>query len=211
MEAIEFIQNFPIKRFTKGEILLREGETSDTLLAVRSGYIKVTSISDAGVERLLWIAGRYDMAPTEQLFSVRGPLQFFYTALSDGEVYQINKAKFLTYAKQTPALMTEIATSMSNHYDDLLNRIDSIEQTTVRDKLIQTLCYLAARFSADDSVDIHALGLRLTHNDIADMIGSTRETTSLELAKLRDENGISYDRTHFVINMQRLQSLRLVS
>jgi CRP/FNR family transcriptional regulator, cyclic AMP receptor protein len=207
MESIEFIRQFPTQQFVKGEILLSEGETADTLLALRSGFIKVTSISDSGVERLLWIAGRYDIAPTEQLFSARGSLRYFYTALTDGEVYRIHKAEFLAYAKQSPQLMTEIATSMSVHYDDLLNRVDAIEQTTVRDKLIHTLYYLAGRLSADESVDIYALGLRLTHSDIADMIGSTRETTSLELTKLRDDRGINYDRTRFVIHTVRLQQL----
>jgi CRP-like cAMP-binding protein len=207
MESIEFIRQFPIQKFVKGEILMSEGETADTLLALRSGFIKVTSISDSGVERLLWIAGRYDIAPTEQLFSTRGLLKFFYTALTDGEVYMVHKAQFLAYAKQSPQLMSEIATSMSVHYDDLLSRIDSIEQTTVRDKLIQTLCYLAGRFSADESVDIYQIGLKLTHSDIADMIGSTRETTSLELAKLREQYGVDYDRTKFVIHTERLRQL----
>lgn len=209
MEALEFIRQFPIKSYQKGEMLFGEGAASDTLLAVRSGYIKVTSLSDAGLERLLWIAGRYDMAPTEQLFTVAGTLQFFYTALSDCEVYRVHKGKFLAYAQLHPALMSEIALSMSSHYDDLLNRIDSIEQTSIRNKLIHTLCYLARRFSGGDSVDLCQLGLKLTHQDIADMIGSTRETTSLELGKLSRSGGLVYDRSQFTICVSRLMALQV--
>jgi CRP/FNR family transcriptional regulator len=69
--------------------------------------------------------------------------------------------------------------------------------------LIATLHYLAQRFSADDTVDLYLLGLRLTHQDIAKMIGSTRETTSLELQRLQRDGYISYDRTRFIVHVSK--------
>jgi len=207
MEITEFIQQCPIREFRKGEVLLSEGQQNDKLLAIRSGFVKVTSLHESRGEKLLWIAGRYDIAPTEQLFSARGNLLFFYTALTDGSVFEIDKADFLTYAKTHSTFMNEIATSMSGHYDDLMNRLNSIEQTTIRGKLIATLRYLAERFSASDSVDLFELGLRLTQNDIASMIGSTRETTSVELNLLKESGAIEYNRSKLMINVPKLNSL----
>ncbi|HET8884398.1 MAG TPA: Crp/Fnr family transcriptional regulator [Candidatus Saccharimonadales bacterium] len=203
MDVTRFVKNFPIKNFTKGEVILSEGDVSDVLLAIQNGYVKVTSVDEAGNERMLWIAGRYDIVPTERLFSRHQPLQFFYTALSSGTVYQIRKDDFLAAAKTDLGLMTEIATSMSSHYDDLLSRINSAEQASVRDKLIATLSYLAKRFSADTTVDLYKLGLQLTHKDLAEMISSTRETTSVELQKLRAQGCIDYSRTQFIIYVDR--------
>jgi CRP/FNR family transcriptional regulator, cyclic AMP receptor protein len=203
MDIVEYVKNRPVRHFTKGEVVLSEGDVSDTLLAIRSGYIKVTSLDDDGNERMLWIAGRYDIVPTERLFSRHSPLQFFYTALSDCDVYEINKADFIAKAKADVKLMTEVAASMSNHYDDLLSRVNTIGQTTIHDKLIATLYYVASRFSADQSVDLYQLGLHLTHKDLAEMIGSTRETTSVELQKLRQAGYIEYDRTRFIIHTDK--------
>jgi CRP/FNR family transcriptional regulator len=203
MDIVDYVKNRPVKRFSKGEIILSEGEITDTLLAIRSGYCKISSIDDAGDEHMLWIAGRYDIIPTERLFSARSPLQFFYTALSDIEVYEINKADFITKAKADVSLMTEIAASMSGHYDDLLSRVNSTGHNSVRERLIGTLRYVAERFSAQESVDLYQLGLRLTHKDIAEMIGSTRETTSLELKRLHEEGCITYDRKQFIIHLDR--------
>jgi len=205
MDIVEYVRNRPVKLFSKGEAILSEGDVTDTLLAIRSGYCKVSSIDSAGNEHMLWIAGRYDIIPTERLFSARTPLQFFYTALSDVEVYQVNKADFIAKAKADVTLMTEIAASMSSHYDDLLSRINSAGHTSVREKLIATLRYVAERFSAQQSVDLYSLGLRLTHKDIAEMIGSTRETTSLELKRLNTEGCITYDRSQFIVNLDRCQ------
>ncbi len=200
MDIIEYVKHCPVKSFSKGESILSEGDVSDTLLAIRSGYIKVTSLDNDGNERMLWIAGRYDIVPTEKLFSRHSPLQFFYTAPSDGDVFQINKADFLLKAKADVTLMTEIATGMSEHYDDLLSRVNTIGQSNIRDKLIATLVYLAKRFSAEESVDLYALGLRVTHNDLAEMIGST---ISLELQKLRQSGSIEYDRSRFIVHTSK--------
>lgn len=207
MESVNFIKQFPLRTFVKGETLLSEGQDSNVLMAVQTGFVKVTSLSDSGEEKLLWIAGRYDIAPTEQLFTLRGSLRFFYTAMTAGSAYQVDKASFLKYAKENGELMTEIAMSMSVHYDDLLKRIESIEKTAVRDKLISTLAYLAQRFSASSVVDLYDVGLKITHSDLASMIGSTRETTSLELAKLKSLGAIDYDRSKFIVSLDKLVTL----
>ncbi|MBC7868778.1 Crp/Fnr family transcriptional regulator, partial [Candidatus Saccharibacteria bacterium] len=151
---LEYARQFPRKSFNKGETILYEGQPLDTIFAVESGFIKVTSLSESGHERILWIAGPGSMVPAEQLFSDQGSLQFFYTALSDCMTYKVDKKKFIQHVKATPILMSEIATRMSAHYDDLLTRIDSTAHMSVRNKLIYTLCYFARRFSSDDIVDI---------------------------------------------------------
>lgn len=182
---------------------MSEGDAPDNLLAIQDGFIKVTSLDDEGNERLLWIAGRHDIVPTEHLFSLDTPLDFFYTALSDGTAHDINKVRLLDYAKTNSSFMAEIAAMMSSHYDDLLQRINSIEQASVRDKLIATLRYLALRFGTGDHVDLYKLGLELTQQDFAEMIGSTRETTSVELHKLRRDGLVNYNRAGFIINLNK--------
>lgn len=204
MDTIAFVKQFPTRQFRKGESILSEGEDTSTLLAVQTGFVKVSSLSDNGTHRLLWIAGRYDLVPTEGLFSAHGKAAFFYTALSDGQAYVINKKAFIEQAKQNADFMFEVANSMSMHYDDLMRRLDSVEQNSIQDKLIYTLRYLAERFSADTMVDLFKLGLQLTHQDIADMIGATRETTSIELQKLKKRGLIQYDRNSLVIYVDKL-------
>lgn len=203
MNSVTFIKNFKVKPFKKGATLLGEGDISNTLLAIQEGFVKVTAIDDAGNERMLWIASRYDIVPTERLFSTSRPLKFFYTAQSDGAAYHVDKAQFIATAKTDATFMGEIASNMSAHYDDLLSRISASEQTTVRERLIANLRYVAERFSAEQQVNLYSLGLRLTHEDIATLVGSTRETVSLELQKLRSAGAITYDREQFIVNLDK--------
>ncbi|MGV9001446.1 MAG: Crp/Fnr family transcriptional regulator [Candidatus Saccharimonadaceae bacterium] len=204
MDGMEYIRQSPIKQFQSGTILLQKGDPLDFIMALREGYIKITSISDGGIERLLWIAGRYDFAPVEQLFSKQSQARFFYTALTNGSYYEVDRAELLKNASQHPSIMAEVARGMSEHYDDFLQRIDSIDGLSVRERLLKTLHYLAQRFSASSDVNLYDQGLRITHQDLASMIGSTRETTSFTLSELRDEGYISYDRKSFVIHVDKI-------
>lgn len=208
MEIVDYIKQFPLRTFRKGDVLLSEGQKATRLFAIVQGFVKVTSLQESGSEKLLWIEGRYDVAPTEHFFSLSKELSFYYTALTDGSYYDVDKAEFIAYAKKTPPLMTEIALNMSEHYDDLMNRIDSVGQVSIRNKIVATLCYIAERFSAGDTVDLHAIGLKLTHSDFAAMVGSTRETVSIELHALMTEGYIEYDRTKFIVHLSLLSRIR---
>lgn len=207
MQAVDYIKQSPVRTFQRGEVLLQKGDALHFVMAIRDGFVKVSSISDDGIERLLWIAGRYDFAAVEQLFSTRGTSRFFYTALTNGSFYEVNREALLTYAKASPAFMTEVARGMSEHYDDFLQRVDAVDGLTVRERLLRTLLYLARRFDAGDIVNLYQQGLRLTHQDIAAMIGATRETTSHELGQLRLHGFIAYDRSSFIVHTRTIEQM----
>lgn len=207
MNTVEYVQQFPLRTFQRSEALLQKGDSLDHIMAIRDGFVKITSISDTGVERLLWIAGRYDVAPTEQLFSNSANVRYFYTALTDGSYYAVDKKDFVNKALETPQLMTEIAKSMSAHYDDFLERIDAVDTATVKERLLRTLSYLAERLSGGGEVDLYAAGLRLTHQDFAAMISSTRETTSLTLNEIRADGLIDYNRKQFIVHVDQIKDL----
>jgi CRP/FNR family cyclic AMP-dependent transcriptional regulator len=207
MNTIEYVKQFPLKRFEQAEVLLKKGDSLDHLLVVREGFVKITSINDNGSERLLWIAGRYDVIPTEQLFSIHAKVRYFYTGLTSGTCYAVNKKDFVKTALSSPEIMTDIAKSMSSHYDEFLQLIDAVDTATVKEKLMRTLLYLADRISGSPVVDLYAEGLRLTHQDLAAMIGSTRETASLTLAQLRKEQLLHYTRKEFVVHSDALRAL----
>ena len=205
LSPVDYIKQFPLHVFEKGSVLVPEGLEASNVFAIQSGYIKVSTLDDAGSQQFLWIAGRYDIVPAELLFSKNAPVGFYYTTLSEVVAYAIPKKEFLRHASENLVFMSEIARGMSMHYDDLLYRLRSVEQTKAKNKIALTLLNLGRRFSADDVVHLGELGLELTHQDIADMVGMTRETTSLELGKLRSEKYISYNRGKLTLFISALE------
>lgn len=199
VEIINFIKSFPVRSFQKGETLFGPDDDTPTILIVRDGVVKVSSYNDADNERFLWVAGRYDIIPSENFFASTAKTRFYYTAFCDGTAYAVDKKAFLEVALKDADAMSQIARGLSEHYDDLLSRLNSVEQSNLRSKILMMLNVLCEKFSGADTVHFHELGLNLTHQDIADMVHATREAVSIELNKLKQDNVIDYTRSTFTV------------
>lgn len=190
--------------FDKDELLLASGDPSDMFFAVREGFIKATTTEESGRQRLLWIAGRYDIAPLERFFT-RKVLQYDYVGYTQGSAYVIGKAALHKIVQEQPAAALEIARGLSEHFDDASERLSAIGKADVRSKLLHMLYNLTVKFSSSDVTPLHELGLNLTHQDLADMIGASREIVSIELSKARAEGFVEYDRSTFTVNVARIR------
>lgn len=203
MDIVNYVKSFPVQEFSKDEILISSGEPNEKVYAIREGFMKVSALDDAGRQKLLWIAGRYDIVPVEQMFS-KQPVNYFYSGFTDGSAFVIDKERLLEYLKEEPKVMSEVAHGLSEHHDDLLMRMNALEQSDIRSKLLYVIHNLCNKFSSSDSVALHEIGLNLTHQDLADMIGSTREAVSLEMSKIRDDGLVDYSRSTFIVNMKEI-------
>ncbi len=211
MKIIDFVKSQPIKRFSKGELLFSSSGASDTFLAVREGFVKATTTEESGSQRILWIAGRYDIVPLERFFT-RKPLQYDYEAYSDGSAFILDKTEFLGFIKDNPSTGLEISYGLSEHFDDISERLSALGESDIRSKLLHTLYSLATKFSSLDVVEMHEIGLNLTHQDLADFIGASREVVSIELSKAREDKYINYSRSKFTIYAARIKdSMGLVA
>lgn len=204
LDIIDFVKSLPVRTFAKDELLLASGDPSDTFFAVREGFIKATTTEESGRERLLWIAGRYDIAPLERFFT-RKVLQYDYVGYTAGSAYIISKEALHKVVRDQPGAALEIARGLSEHFDDVSERLSAIGKADIRSKLLHTLYNLAVKFSSSDITPLHDIGLNLTHQDIADMIGASREVVSIELGKAREEGFVNYDRSTFTVNAARIR------
>jgi CRP-like cAMP-binding protein len=206
VDIVDYIKKFPLKTFDKDEIVLSPGDANNCLYAIRDGFIKVSSIDDTGRQKLLWIVGRYDMVPIENLFRATD-VSYFYTAFGAGSMYVIDKTDFLKTAKQNVNYMAQIAQGLSEHHDNLLARLNSVEQSDLRTKILYVLYNVSVKFDSSSVVKLHDLGLNLTHQDIADMVGATRESTSIELKLMQQEKLIKYSRSSFTVYTDRIAQI----
>lgn len=204
MKIIDFVKSQPIRQFTKGELLFSSSGPSDTFLAVREGFVKATTTEETGSQRILWIAGRYDIIPLERFFTKK-PLQYDYEAYGDGSAFILDKTDFLGFIKANPSTGLEISYGLSEHFDDISERLSALGESDIKSKLLHTLYTLATKFSSLDVVNLHEIGLNLTHQDLADCIGASREVVSIELSKARKDKYISYSRSKFTVYTTRIK------
>jgi CRP/FNR family cyclic AMP-dependent transcriptional regulator len=205
-EVATFIRTQPVKRFSKDSILVHQGELPSALYAIRSGYVKIYDLSADGSEQLLGLAGKFDFIPSEILFSNLTAAQFFYAAFTPIEVYCVDARRFMDRVRDNTSALYTLVQTVTQKYHGMLHHLTAVQKPKAREKIVYVLQYLTTHFESGPHEASQALArarsvpLPLTQQDIANLVGVTRETAAHELKLLKSEGYISYDKTSFIVH-----------
>ena len=191
------------RRFKPKDTIFTPGDPDDQLYFLISGTI-----------RLYKMYGDYKEATTAllkeggvfgKLSLVEGRWQdVFAEAVSEVEVASVQKSALETVLKRQPEFAMKLFASLSERLRQSDEVIESLLHREVSTRLATLLLHLSDRFGeAEDSGVL--LNVRLTHQDLANMIASTREAVSKVMSELQREGFIEVQSHKVVIrNRQAL-------
>lgn len=205
-ELAAFVRTQPIKKFSKDSILVYQGELPNALYAIRSGYVKIYDLSADGNEQLLGLSGKFDFIPSEILFSGLAAAQFFYAAYTPVEVYMVDRTKFMEHLRGNNDALYQIVQVVTHKYHGLLHHLSAVQKSKAREKIIYVLYFLVSHFQVKSQFNAKPVPLPLTQQDIANLVGVTRETAAHELKILKSEGYITYNKSSFVV-LDRISNL----
>jgi CRP/FNR family cyclic AMP-dependent transcriptional regulator len=178
---------FRVRKFKKGQLLIFQGEVPRYGYALKSGIIKEYDISKQGNEQTTWLIGKLEVFPLPWLIGVLTTASYYYEVVSDCELYVIEKTAFQDLIKTDHAFLLRQLNRQAEKEIYQTRRMAAILNIRAQDKIIHTFHYLVesyGHFAANNLVDI---SLPLTHQDIANLTGMTRETVSKEIGILKNE------------------------
>lgn len=185
-------QNMPITRREKSQIIIYEGDEVKQFYYLRSGYVKVYNINTDGEERVLMLRGPGDIFPLlKDPASPKYVSPYFYDTITDAEIGTIKQADFLAEAASSRESAWALLRYISEFSGLLTQRLEQIENKTAEGKLENLLPYLIRICGKSDGNGGSRLNLRLTHQDLASMLGIARETVSREMKVLTKKGIIS--------------------
>lgn len=117
--------------------------------------------------------------------------------MENSTLKKVPKKEFMDFIISDNKYLLEIITRISAMLGIYANRVDNLEHTKAYLRVILRLLYMAERFGRHYSNSI-ILDIPITHKDIADTIGLTRETASRELEKLT-KKGIISQKGHLIV------------
>jgi CRP/FNR family transcriptional regulator len=204
----DLLHSYSLRKFKKGQTLLFQGEVPRYAYMVRSGTVKTYNISPLGEEQLVSLSSEYDILPEAWFLGEASVAYYFYEAFTDCSVYAIPREELIRKVSESPAFTSHLLQRFMRLYVGASVHINALEQPRSRDKLIHLLHYLMLRFGQDRGKDRVRLGIRLTHQTLANMLGVTRETIATEIARLRQEKVVDYKQQTYTINKPKLLRLR---
>lgn len=202
----EFLTEYPLKNYRRGEIILFQGEAPRVAYVLKTGVVKAYNISSSGDEKPIGFYGPDSIFPTAWVFGNVPSAIYYYEAFTDVAVYCVPPQEYQDFLRTNPDIVfAELKNFVADEVGKTM-RLNALQHSRASDKLIYTLHYLALSHSKPASDGSVELTLLLTHQDFANLTGLTRETTATELNKLKKAGVIGYGKhTPYKINIDKLR------
>lgn len=185
-----------IARFAKGEAIYRRGDPGDSLMVILGGRVKVSNVSTSAREVVLNFLGEGDLAGEMAALDGR-PRSADATALEATEALVIYRRDLVPVLEQHPQAMLDVISELSAKVRAMSAMVEH-NLLQMAGKAASGLLRLAEQHGRKTAGGI-ALDLKLSQRDLGNYVGLSRENTSRELGKLRDEGLIRMDGVQIVI------------
>lgn len=173
--------------FATGALLHEAGEPMEAVSFVSRGRVKVYRVSRDGKQQTIAILGPGD-AFGEIGIVDHAAQDLYIEALEETTVCRTTRDAFLRLASRDPALALRLAEGMGEKLQEARERIADFAFRDVRGRvahLLVTFVERERRLTADASRE--RVQPRLTHRELADIIGTRRESVTLALNALERE------------------------
>jgi CRP/FNR family transcriptional regulator len=184
IEALEQVsESIEVRR---RQLIWEPGDSASTIYIVRSGIVKVSKISDEGRELTLHFFTRDQLFGELSVISEQ-PHDTVAEAYEDCMLLAVNKDDFNRILLRTPVLAMKMMKLVGERRQRLENRVENLLFRSAHSRLASLFLELAQTFGVRDSRGV-IINLKLTHKEIASLIGATRETVSFAILDLRKDN-----------------------
>jgi len=186
-------------------VLFMEGQASQGLMLIVSGKVKLSTASADGRTIVVRMAGPGEVLGLSA--SVVGrPSELTAETLEPTRIKIIPRESFKQWLRAHPELAFQIAQELAEEYNNTCQQLRSMLLShTATQRLARTLLQLVRNTGPGNEV---RASFSLTHQEIAEMIGSSRETVTRLLSSLRHRGMIEIeDSTLIVRNREGLREL----
>ncbi|MDO8706686.1 MAG: Crp/Fnr family transcriptional regulator [Sulfuricaulis sp.] len=193
-ELVTIDQHTVAKTFPAHTTILREKEKSDSLYIILYGKVKVYVSEKDGNEVILNIQGRGDFFGEMALLD-DAPRSASVMTMEPTRLTIMTKAAFRECLAAHPDIAYALIRMLTQRVRALTENVRNLALLDVYGRVARTLLHLAA-----PSGDKLIVEQKLTHQEIANMVGASREMVSRILKDLANKGHITVERKRITIN-----------
>jgi CRP-like cAMP-binding protein len=190
-------------KIPKGTILFAEGDGGDQLYVIAEGKLKLGTSSGDGRENLLSILGPGEMFGELSLFDP-GPRTSTATAVTDAKLLSLGQEKLLPWLVENPKVSLQLLARLAQRLRRTNEAVGDLVFSDVPGRVAKALIDLGERFGkkTDEGLYVHH---DLTQEELAQLVGASRETVNKALADFAGRNWLKLDgRAVLITDFERL-------
>lgn len=177
-----------LQRYKKNEIIYLQDDDADTFYLLKSGRVRQFFTSINGNELTVKMLDANKIFGEASYFS-RTPRVTSASALTDVELLAVELQKLLPFLTEHPSLIAELLDLMSQIIRLFSIQVYSMAFLSADKKVAHILVQLGTYFKNKET-DIH-YSIEYTHQDVAELIGIARVTTTKELKRFEKRGWIA--------------------
>lgn len=187
-----------MKEIRRRQVIYLPGDPGGAVYFVNGGRVKVSKVTRDGKELTLAYRGPGEVFGETCLID-GGPREEMAEAMENALVTEIDRTEFERLLQSQALLGYRLAKILASRRRDVENKIENLVFKDVNSKLAELLLRLGTEYGVDDSRGT-LVALKITHQEMANLIGSTRETVSLTLAQFKRKGLISTEGRKVIIS-----------
>lgn len=196
-ELEEVHSAFSARHMLKGGTLVAAGDPAETLFVIVSGRVKLVVDDAEGNDHVLDVRGPGDSFGALPILGQESNEQRV-EALTGGCVLVTSTAEFGDLVTRFPSVAVAVLEDVSRRLREAQGRLQAATSASVEARLAATLLTLSARFGAD-TPDGRTLGVPLSQEELAALVGSTLESVNRVLANWRRRGLVTTGRLKLTI------------
>ena len=173
----------------KAQVIILAEEEGDSLFIIADGQVKVSIVSEDGREVILSLLGEGAVFGELSLLDGK-PRSANVVATHDTELYMVRRADFLQLIYKVPQIAVGLLAELAARLRKTDRKIEGLALLDVTSRISETLLQLADEQGSETTFGV-SLEERPTHQQLASMSGTTRETVSRVLKRLEGQGYIS--------------------
>ena len=171
------------KLFAKNEFIFKAGDAGRHVYFLQRGRVKIYQPAPEGKDVILWFCFPGEMFGMAEV--ARGGGRVVHAQACEAtEVLVLSQTELTEYLQTHSAAALLIMQVLSNRLRALGDVVVNLINDDAQTRIIKLILRLATRYGVRVDQDIH-LSIQLTHQEIADMVGTTRQTVTSVLSQLQ--------------------------
>jgi CRP/FNR family cyclic AMP-dependent transcriptional regulator len=198
------------RSYPKNQLIHYAGDPLSQIYMIKHGFIKAYTILDSGDTRTILLMSAGDIFPLAfsanfdwQNYKIR----YFYQSLSDTELAVSASSDFREQLDTNLDMMNTYMMYLAASNEAIMNQLEVMKNKKAIDKVALLLPYLISKAGKKIKTNTYQLQIKLSHQEIADLSGVTRETTTTLIKELEKDGVIDQHHGNWIINTKNLEKM----
>ena len=156
----------------KGDVIFEEGETINGIYCIKDGVCKLSKLSANGKDHIVKLIKKGELLGQRSIISDE-PVNLSAVALEDMEVCFIPRSEVMGFFDKNNQFSMNVMKTICGDLKEADDHAVNMAQKTVKERLAETLLYLADTFGKNED---DSLKVQLSREELASMIGTATES-----------------------------------